>query len=216
MMIVFAITTSWCNCRNSTQRLNYDQSGDNSSESSSRSRASLISCIAKPVVVAIAIVSHIFIAVTLSVSVYASFQVKRQPADFRSISNPLSNISIMVAAVDGVLLLVCFVTDAVAFFVAVTSSCSFDFAFIVLTWNGCYALLSILLHSPYIILAYINDASLTGSMSIFYVVTVSSQLLVVTRFYMVCQETQALHKIKFCNKRSSNANYDRNKPLVFS
>ena len=92
----------------------------------------------KPVVVAISIVSHAFITFTLGVSCYTSLQVQSQPADFRSISSPLSNISIMVAAADGILLLVCILTDIVAFLVAVSiaSSCPFDCAFIVLSCTG--------------------------------------------------------------------------------
>ena len=223
---MFACTTSWCNCRDLAQRSkSYNQSDidDNSSTSSSHKMNDLISCNAKPVVVAISIVSHVFIAYALFISSCALFQVKHQPADFRSISTPLSHVSIMVAVVDGFLLLVCFATDAVALLVAVSSSCPFDRTFIVLGFNGFYALLSILLHSPFIILAYVNDASLTGSISIFYVMTVSSQLLAVTRFYMVYQE-YSLHKLRFCskirtrfcNKDPSDVNYDLRKPLSFS
>jgi hypothetical protein len=186
MMIVFACTTSWYthNCRALLQK--------------SDSHSDLISYNAKPVVVAISIISQMFIAFTFTVSVYASLQFKHQPADFRSSSSPfISNVSIMVAAGDGILLLVCFLTDAVALYVAIFSSCPLDCMFIILSCNGFYALLTILLHSPYIILAYINDASLTGGMSIFYVITVSSQLIALTRFFKVYQE----YSIPLCHKR---------------
>ena len=87
----------------------------------------------------------------------------------------------MVTVVDFVLLLLCIAMDILAFFVAVHYS--FDCAYIVLGCTSLYSLLCILQHCPYIILAYINDAELTGSIFVFYTVSWGLIFLAITVFY---------------------------------
>jgi hypothetical protein len=87
----------------------------------------------------------------------------------------------MVVVVDFVLLLLCITTDVLAFLVALHYSS--DWAYIFLGFTSVYSLLCILQHCPYIILAYINDVELTGSIFIFYTVSWGSMFLVIAVFY---------------------------------
>lgn len=89
-----------------------------------------------------------------------------------------------------------------AFFVAVHYL--FDRAYVVLGCTSVYASLSILLHYLYIILAYINDAELKGSIFIFYTVSWSLMFLAISRFYMVYHEL-----VLPCHAKVLNA-WDRN------
>ena len=65
------------------------------------------------------------IAYALLVSCYACVAIKDQPKVILK-NSPLANVSIMVVAADGVLLLLCIATDVLAFFVAVRVQNSFD------------------------------------------------------------------------------------------
>ena len=168
------VGTAWCSCKDSLKEARED---DNP----------LISKRVRSAISAIAIISAVHIAYALLVSCYACVAIKDQP-DFILKNSPLANISIMVAAADGVLLLLCIATDVLAFFVAVRVQNSFDCAYVVLSCTIVYASLSILLHCPYVILAYINDAELTGSMFIFYTVSWGLMFLAISRFYIVYQD----------------------------
>ena len=64
------------------------------------------------------------------------------------------------------------------------------------TCTPVYALLSILFHCPYIILDYINDASLTGSIFIFYTASWGLIFFAINRFYTVYQDI-VLPKLDF-------------------
>ena len=147
----------------------------------------------KSATAAIAVISAVHITYALGISSFACTAIKDQP-EFMSKSAPLSDVSIMVAVADGVLLLLCIVTDIVAFFVAIHYTIAH--AYMVLSCTLFYALLSILFHCPYIILAYINDASLTGSMFIFYTASWGLIFLAINRFYTVYQDT-VLPQLKF-------------------
>ena len=182
VMVVVFMFTAWYNCKRSLKR-SKSHSEDNSAFSRS---TNIISCNVRPAIVAGSLLSQVFIIYTLGVSCYACSEINNQP-NFTSNSTPLSKISIMVAIGDGIVLLSCIVTDIIALLMAVAFY-HFDCAFILLSCTIFCASLSVLLHSPYIILAYINDASLTGSMFIFYTITLSSQFLAINRLYTVYHE----------------------------
>ena len=136
-------------------------------------------------IAAIAVISAVNIFYALGASCYAWSAIKHQPElTFRS--TLLSYVSVMVALADGILLLLCITTDLFAFFAAVCYS--IDCAYIILGCTSLYSLLCILQHCPYIILAYINDAELTGSIFIFYTLSWSLIFLALNRFYAIYQE----------------------------
>ena len=169
IFVVVFVGTACCSCKDSLRRAR-------------ETEHAFISNRVRSATAAIAIISAVHIAYALLVSCYACVAIQDQPEPILK-SSPLANISIMVAAVDGVLLLLCIATDIGALFVAVHYS--FDHAYIVLGCTLVYASLSILLHCPYIILAYINDAELTGSMFVFYTVSWGLMFLAISRFYIV-------------------------------
>ena len=176
VMVLFFTCAAWCSY--------IQRSGCNSASTIARPTI-IISCNARPaIIVASSIVSQVFIAYAFGVSSYACSEIKSQP-DFTSNSIPLSHVSILIAVLDGVLLVLSIVTDLLALLMAVHCS---DHAFITLSCTIFYASISVFLHSPYIIIAYINDASLTGSMFIFYTITLSSQFWAISRFYTVYVE----------------------------
>jgi hypothetical protein len=136
-------------------------------------------------IVAVAVISAVNIFYALGASCYACAAIKDQP-DLTFESTLLSNVSIMVAIADGILLLLCILTDILALFAAINHSP--DCAYIILGCTSFYSLLCILQHCPYIILAYINDVELTGSIFIFYTVSWSLIFLALSRFYTIYQE----------------------------
>ena len=176
IFVAVFVGTAWCSCysRGSLQTAREDNNP-------------FISKRVRSAIAAIAIISAVHLAYALLVTCYACVAIKDQPELILK-SSPLANISIMVAAADGVLLLLCIATDMLALFVAVRTRSSFDHAYIVLGCTIVYASLSILLHCPYIILAYINDAELTGSMFVFYTVSWALMFLAISRFHIVYQD----------------------------
>jgi hypothetical protein len=174
IFVVVFVGTAWCSCKDSLHGV---RENDNP----------FISKRVRSAIAAIAIISTVHIAYALLVSCYACVAIKDQP-ELLLKNSPLANISIMVAVVDGALLLLCIATDILAFFMTVRSQNSFDHAYIVLGCTVVYASLSVLLHCPYIILAYINDAELTGSMFVFYTVSWGLMFLAISRFYIVYQD----------------------------
>ena len=185
IFVAVFVGTAWCSCRGSLQ----EAREDNNPFISKRVRSAIA---------AIAIISAVHIAYALLVTCYACVAIKDQPELILK-NSPLANISIMVAAADGVLLLLCIATDMLALFVAVRTRSSFDHAYIVLGCTIVYGFLSILLHCPHIILAYINDDELTGSMFVFYTVSWGLMFLAISRFHMVYQDLVLPCHVKILN-----------------
>ena len=179
--IAIFVGTAWCNCKESLQKSREDNS-------------TLIGNKVRSAIVAIAVISVVNILYAFGLACYACSAIKDQP-EITLNSTPLANVSIMVAVVDFVLLLLCIATDILALCVAVRYS--FDYAYIVLGSTSLYSLLCILQHCPYIILAYINDAELTGSIFTFYIVSWGLIFLAVTVFYT------NYHKLCFLVTRES-------------
>ena len=144
-------------------------------------------------IVAIAIISVVNIIYALGASCYAYAVIKDQP-ELASKSALLSKVSLMAAIADAILLLLCILTDILAFVFAINYS--LDCAYIILGCTSLYSLLCILQHCPYIILAYINDVELTGSIFIFYTVSWSLIFLAISRFYTIYHELM----LPCCNK----------------
>ena len=167
------VGTMWCSCKHSLE---------NATEADP-----LTSKRVKSALAALAIISFVHITFAFLVTCYACVATRDQPEPILE-NSPLAHVSIMVAATDGVLLLLCIATDILALIVALRKQNSFDSAYIVLSCTALYACLSVLLHCPYIILAYINDAELTGSMFVFYTVSWGLMFLAISRFYKVYQD----------------------------
>ena len=143
-------------------------------------------------IAALAVISLVNILYAFGLSCYACAAIKHQP-EITMKTAPLANISIMVLVLDCVLLLLCIATDILAFLAAVFYSS--DCAYIILGCTSLYSLLCILQHCPYIILAYINDVELTGSIFIFYTVSWGLIFLAIAVFYTY------YHKLVFpCHK----------------
>lgn len=162
--VVIFVSISWCNYK---QR----STTDNSTLFSNKVRSAIA---------ALAVISLVNILYAFGLSCYACSAIKHQP-EVTMNTAPLANLSIMVSVVDFVLLLLCIATDILAFLAAIR--CSSDCAYIFLGCTSLYSLLCILQHCPYIILAYINDTELTGSIFIFYTVSWGLIFLAITVFY---------------------------------
>ena len=173
---IFIITSCYNSCKSASQR------SDIVSERNDHETTDSSHCNARPTIISIAVISPIFTLYTFGISCYACTKIKTQPK-FMSNSSSLSDIPILTAAADGILLLLCVITELVAFCVAISQSFKFDKAFIVLSFTVLYPVLNVLLHFLYIILTYINDASLTGSMFILYTLTLSGMFLMIKIFY---------------------------------
>ena len=173
----------------------------------------------RSVVVAAAMISVVHLVFAFAVSSYACVVMKDQP-ELILLYSPLANIPIMIAVADGLLLVLCIATDILAFFTAIRFS--FNHAYIVLGCTIVYASLSILVHCPYIILAYINDAELTGSMFIFYSVSWGLMFLAICRFHVVyrglmlpCQDRIINYcKHRFNAQQDGPANQGERTPLL--
>ena len=131
-------------------------------------------------IAALAVISLVNILYAFGLSCYACAAIKHQP-EITMKTAPLANVSVMVLVLDFVLLLLCIATDILAFLAAVFYSS--DCAYLILGCTSLYSLLCILQHCPYIILAYINDAELTGSIFIFYTVSWGLIFLAIAVFY---------------------------------
>ena len=162
-IVVFVIIL----CCNYKQRLTTDDS-------------TLFSNKVKSAIAALAMISLVNILYAFGLSCYACAAIKHQP-EITMKTAPLANVSIMVLVLDFVLLLLCIATDILAFLAAVFYSS--DCAYLILGCTSLYSLLCILQHCPYIILAYINDAELTGSIFIFYTVSWGLIFLAIAVFY---------------------------------
>ena len=201
IFVAVFVGTAWCSCKGSLHEAKEDENP-------------FISKRVRSGISAIAIISAVHIAYALLVSCYACVAIKDQP-ELLLKNSPLANISIMVAVADGVLLLLCIATDVLALFVAVRTQNSFDCAYIILSCTAVYAFLSILLHCPYIILAYINDSELTGSMFVFYTVSWGLMFLAISRFYVVYQDlVLPCHTKILTYCRNQNTTQQENVPLI--
>ena len=156
-------------------------------------------------IAAIAVISAVNIFYALGAACYAWSAINHQP-ELTLRSTLLSNVSVMVALADSILLLLCITTDLLAFFAAVCYS--IDCAYIILGCTSLYSLLCILQHCPYIILAYINDAELTGSIFIFYTLSWSLIFLALNRFYAIYRELVLPCCVKIFNGRRTIAQID--------
>ena len=186
--IIFAaifVGTAFCSYRESIQKLKVEDS-------------MLISNKWRSAIAAIALISVINITYALGVSCYAWAIIKDQPE--LAFESDLSKVTLIAAIADAILLLLCIVTDILAFFLAIKYSV--DCAYVILGCTSLYSLLCILQHCPYIILAYINDAELTGSIFIFYTISWSLIFLAISRFYTIYHELM----LPCCNKISSDDN----------
>ena len=189
--IIFAaifVGTAFCSYKESIQKLKVKNS-------------MLISNKWRSAIVAIALISVINIIYALGASCYAWAAIKDQPK-LASESDLLSNVSLIAAIADAILLVLCIVTDILAFFLAIKYS--LDCAYIILGCTSLYSLLCILQHCPYIILAYINDAELTGSIFIFYTISWSLIFLAISRFYTIYHELM----LPCCNIFNDDSNVD--------
>ena len=164
-------------------------------------------------IAAIAVISAVNIFYALGASCYAWSAIKHQP-ELTLRSTLLSNVSMMVALADSILLLLCITTDLFAFFAAVCYS--IDCAYIILGCTSLYSLLCILQHCPYIILAYINDAELTGSIFIFYTLSWSLIFLALNRFYAIYRELVLPCCVKIFTDRRTIAQIDLEASLTSS
>ena len=202
IFVAVFVGTAWCSCKDSLHEARED---DNP----------FISRRVRSAISAIAIISAVHIAYAFFFFCYACVSIKDQP-ELLLKDSPLANVSIMVAVADGALLLLCIATDILALFVAVRTQDSFDRAYIVLSCTVVYASLSILLHCPYIILAYINDSELTGSMFVFYTVSWGLMFLAICRFYIVYQDLMLSCRTRMLThfQNQTNTTQQDNAPLV--
>ena len=201
IFVAVFVGTAWCSCKDSLHEAREDANP-------------FISKRVRSAISAIAIISVVHIAYAFFVSCYACVAIKDQP-ELLLKDSPLANVSIMVAVADGALLLLCIATDILALFVAVRTQDSFDRAYIILSCTIVYASLSILLHCPYIILAYINDSELTGSMFVFYTVSWGLMFLAISRFYIVYQDlVLPCHAKMMTHFQNQNTTQQENAPLI--
>lgn len=184
VMVIAFVSTAWCSCKELLQKSDSDDSSEN-----------VISCNPKSAIVAISFISLAFIIFMLAVATYACSVIKSQPTIFNN--TLLLNVPKMIAAADGVVLFLCICTDIIALLIAACGDNSIH-AFLLLSCNVLYALLSILLHCPYIVLAYINDAEFTGSVFIFYSISLGLMFLAIYRFHTVYLELMLPCHTKIC------------------